>query len=230
MNLEFIGSVAAGGGAPAFESPMAAVARSAGATLELRGGWLVPATFPDRDAQSRAIAETVGFADVSSIAKTELQISTESVLSLAGGLTLGSAIARDGAWWCPLTPHRALVLGARPQLVEGDGLAVLDVTPQFCALRLEGPLVRRLMASFCALDLREAVAPVGSLRPGSVARTPGLLLVEAPQRLLVLVGAALSEYLWMVVADASARLGGRPVGSDLLSAGVSARREEPANA
>jgi hypothetical protein len=33
------------------------------------------------------------------------------------------------------------------------------------------------------------------------------------------VGAALAEYLWTVVADAAARLGGRPVGVDALGGG-----------
>jgi glycine cleavage system aminomethyltransferase T len=229
VNLDFLTPLAREG-APAPESPMATVASSHGATLELRGGWLVPATFPDPDAQRQAFVETVGFADTSVIGKTELQVSAGTALALGGGMTLGVATRRDTAWWCPLTPSRVLVIGSRPELSGGDQATTADVTAQFCALRLEGPLVRQLMAKFCALDLRETVAPVGSLRPGSVARTPGLVVVEAPQRLLIMVGAALAEYLWTVVADAADRLGGRPVGSDLLPGELGITRAEVANA
>lgn len=229
MNLDFI-TVVTADGAPAPESPMATVARNAGAILEVRNGWLVPATFADESDQRRALAETVGFGDASAMPKTELRTRTGSVLALEPGLSLGAATALSGAWWCPLTPTRALVLGARPPVGSATPVTSLDVTTQFCALRLSGPLSRRLLASFCALDLREAVAPVGALRPGSVARTPGLVIVEGPQRLLVLVGAALAEYLWTVVADAAERLGGRPVGSDLLSGEIVDLREEVAHA
>jgi len=58
------------------------------------------------------------------------------------------------------------------------------------------------------------VTPVGGFRPGSVARTPGYVLREAEDRLLVMVGWALGEYLWQVVADAARHLGGGPVGAD----------------
>jgi glycine cleavage system aminomethyltransferase T len=200
------------------ESPLADIARRAGAELEVRDGWLVPTSFGDDRAQRAAIGETVGFADTSGLRKLELQGSAEALRGAwpAGEPQLGVATADDGGWWCPLTPTLALVLGT------GADLEGVDVTSQYCALRLAGPLVRELMACFCALDLRPGVAPPATLLPGSVARTPGLVIVEAEQRLLVLVGAAYAEYLWTTVADAAARLGGRPVGSDLIAAAVNA--------
>lgn len=214
MNLDFI----AVGGEVVAESPMAAVAAAAGAQLAVREGWLLPASFGDDRGQRAAIGETVGFADASNLSKLELHGDVAAAWP-AGEPLLGTASAHGGGWWCPLTPALALVIGAE---AEADGVRVVDVTTQQCALRLEGPLVRELMACFCALDLRLSVAPVGSLLPGSVARTPGLVIVESEQRLLVLVGAAYAEYLWTVVADAAARLGGRPVGADLLVSAVNA--------
>jgi sarcosine oxidase gamma subunit len=92
----------------------------------------------------------------------------------------------------------------------------VDLTCGLTAMTLAGPLCRELLARFCAIDVRLAVSPVCSFRPGSVARTPGYVLVEGDNRLLILVGWALGQYLWEVVADAASHLGGGPVGVDAL--------------
>ena len=49
-----------------------------------------------------------------------------------------------------------------------------------------------------------------------VARTGGAILCEAPDRYLMLFGAALGQYVWTVVDDAARNLGGGPVGVDAL--------------
>ena len=49
-----------------------------------------------------------------------------------------------------------------------------------------------------------------------MARTGGAILCEAPDRYLMLFGAALGQYVWTVVADAAGHLGGGPVGVDAL--------------
>jgi heterotetrameric sarcosine oxidase gamma subunit len=95
---------------------------------------------------------------------------------------------------------------------------VLDVTSQVAALRIGGPLARETFARFCALDLRPERMPVGACMPGSVARTPGVVVRMAADQYVLLTGAALAIYLWSVVRDAGGRLGGRPVGVDALSA------------
>jgi len=151
-------------------------------------------------------------------------------LALAPGLARRSALDRTTeTWWCPLTPARALVLSEPAAAVatraaldaaarEAPGtVSVVDLTSGLAALSLVGPQARELLARFCAIDVRPALAPPGAFRPGSVARTPGCVLVEGPERLLVLVGWALGEYLWRVVADAAATLGGGPVGAEALA-------------
>jgi sarcosine oxidase gamma subunit len=88
----------------------------------------------------------------------------------------------------------------------------------FAALTVVGPAAREVFARFCAIDLRTDVTPVRGLRPGSVARQPGLVLREAEDRYLVLFGWAVGEYMWTVVEDAARHLGGRPAGVAALGA------------
>jgi len=112
---------------------------------------------------------------------------------------------------CPLTSARALVLGGS-EAPEG----ALDVTCNYAALTILGPQARETIARFCALDLRPHKAPARSFRPGSIARQPGMILVEGPERFLLLFGWAVGEYMWTVVDDAARRLGGSPIGVEAL--------------
>ena len=204
-------------------SPMERQALAAGAQLEERDGWHVAVRFDGLDAERERCRAAVGFADLSHLGKVEVQGAP------AGGLELGGATLSEGAWWCPFTAQRALVLcepaglpELRERLVElaaeqEDLASVIDMTTAFAALAFEGPLARELFARFTALDLRDAVTPVHAFRPGSVARTPGAVLRQAADRWLMLFGAALGQYMWTVVADAAESLGGGPGGADALT-------------
>jgi glycine cleavage system aminomethyltransferase T len=191
---------------------MERLAREAGARFEVRDGWNVAVEFSGGGG-----ADTVGWADSSHLAKVELQGPADAIDAAAGGgLPFSTAVRRDGAWWCRLTQTRALVIGARPDLSGADGVDVLDVTSNFAAITLVGPLARETFARFCALDLRPHVTPVNALRPGSIGRQPGIVIREDEERYLFLFGWATGEYMWSVVADAGGHLGGRPVGADAL--------------
>ena len=213
MNLDFL--VPSADNAVA-HSPMERLARGAGARFQERDGWNLAVEFPG----ATGSASTVGWADSSHLAKLELQGPSEAIDAAAGTeLPFSTAIRKDDAWWCRLTKTRALVIGAR---VGGDGLSgadgvdVLDVTSNFAAITLIGPLARETFARFCALDLRPHVTPVHGLRPGSVGRQPGLVIREDEDRYLFLFGWATGEYMWSVVADAGGHLGGAPIGADAL--------------
>ncbi len=207
-------------------SPMERLARDAGARFAPRDGWNIATGFDAAAAETERITKTVGFTDRSALAKFEVSTSADAMAGL--GLKPGTAEPRDGAWWCQITPDRLLVLG-EPASAPGlrsavdalDG-RVVDLSSALCAMTLVGPGCRELLARFCAIDVRPAVAPVRAFRPGSVARTPGYLLVEDEQRLLILVGWALGHYLWETVADAAEHLGGGPVGADALAGGAHA--------
>lgn len=217
MSLAFL-SPAQGPDRPPAESPFADVLAAAGAVFDVRDGRRVPIAVGDEAAGRAARAETVVWADASHLVKLEVQGAAAS--GLVGGLTLGTAVRAYDAWWCLVEPTRALVLADAPADVRAaiEGTSAVDVTTQYCALRVAGPAARELFARFCALDLREDRTPVAALRPGSVARTPGLVIREREDQWLVLVGAAYAEYFWTVVSDTGARLGGRAVGTPALVA------------
>ena len=169
------------------KSPMERLARAAGARFERRDGWNVAVGYDS----AQDYSGTVAFADRSHLVKLELHGTPPHQLAL------GVASMVDGDWFCPVTPQRTLVLG---------GPSARDA-----ALALIGPLANELLARFCAIDVRPQSTPVAGFRPGSIARTPGYLLKTGEQELLIMVGWALGAYLWDVVADAAAHLGGGPV-------------------
>jgi glycine cleavage system aminomethyltransferase T len=171
-------------------SPMERQALDAGARFEVRDGWNVAVAY-DRESPDAPVR----WADVSHLAKIEVHGHHE--------LALGQATRTNGAWRCPVTRDRTLVIGDR----DADGV---DLTSALAALTISGPLAREVFARFCALDLRPQSLPVGGFRPGSVARTPGYVLREDDDRFLMLFGWALGEYMWTVVSDAASALGGEP--------------------
>jgi len=180
-------------------SPMEGQALAAGARMEVRDGWNVAV-----DYAGAASDAPVAWADVSHLRKLEV--------TDAHQLAFGTASRTSGAWWCPVTRDRTLVIGGTRDLAEGH----VEVTTALAALTIVGPLAREVFARFCALDLRPQSMPVAGFRPASVARTPGYVLREDADRFLMLFGWALGEYMWTVVADAAGGLGGAPMGIDAL--------------
>lgn len=240
MSFEFLhpDAVANGGSVPVARSPMERQARACGARFEVREGWSIAVGYASAEQEREACRSTVGWADVSHLGKLELQAFPDDLRSIAAhasgaeypSMEFGRATRAAGAWWCPLTPRRALVvcdLGGtadlRVRLTEAASGAsvspasVTDVTTAFAALTLVGPQAREVFARFCAIDLRPSVTPVAGLRPGSIARQPGIVLREAEDRFVMLFGWAVAEYMWTVVDDAGRALGGRPVGVDALA-------------
>jgi heterotetrameric sarcosine oxidase gamma subunit len=227
VNLEFLSP----GPDAVARSPMERQAVAAGAVLERRDGWSVAARFDTEEAERARCAESVGFADMSSLGKIEVQAAGNELESIVGAsLQLGTATPADSGWLLPYTPERAIAVsgpGARADLLRAlsdaargaiGHTSVIDVTTTFGAMVITGPQARETFARFTAIDLRPAALPVGGFRPGSVARTPGAILREDEDRFLMLFGSALGQYMWTVVADAAESLGGGPVGVQVLEA------------
>jgi heterotetrameric sarcosine oxidase gamma subunit len=177
-------------------SPMERCARAAGARFEARDGWLVAVSYDHAPVAT-------GWADMAHLGKLEVHGPPE-------------------ADWYAIGARRSLVIGDVAELRERLGARAVDVTAAYAAIAIVGPDAREVLARQCALDLRPHVTPVGAVRPGSVARTPAIVIREAEERYLVLFGAALGEYMWTVLADAAEHLGGAPIGADALARETSA--------
>jgi glycine cleavage system aminomethyltransferase T len=237
---------------PIARSPMERQAKAAGARFETRDGWNVAVGYASLEQEREACRRAAGWTDVSHLGKLEVHVSNADdlraiVAQVADGATLelGTATRAADAWWLPLTADRAVVVcepaalpGLRDRLEEAAGAAsatvsVVDATCKYAALTLVGPLAREVFARFSAIDLRAHVTPVLGFRPGSVARTPGMVVREGQERFLMLFGWALGAYVWETVADAGVHLGGSPVGVDALdevAIGIAPVREEASRA
>jgi heterotetrameric sarcosine oxidase gamma subunit len=207
VSLEFLApdaAAAAEGFVPVARSPMERQARAAGARFEVRDGWSVAVTYSGEPGAT-------GWADMSHLGKLEVH-------RPAVELELGRATRINDAWWCPLTPERALVIcePAATAAVRERLEDVVEVTTAYAALTIVGPHARDIFARFTAADLRFHVTPINGFRPVSVARTPGMILREAEDRYLMLFGAAFGQYMWTTVADAAEHLGGAAMGVDVL--------------
>jgi len=255
MSFEFLApdaAVADDRYAPVARSPMERAARAAGARFETRDGWSVAVGYTSLEQEREACRQAAGWADVSHLGKLELHATSPDdlaaiVASAADGATLelSTATRAADAWWLPLTAGRALVVcapatlpGLRERLEDAASgasatVSVVDATCKYAAATLVGPLAREVFARFSAIDLRPQVTPVLGFRPGSVARTPGMVVREGEDRFLLLFGWALGAYVWETVADAGAHLGGSPVGLDALdevAIGIAPVREEASRA
>jgi glycine cleavage system aminomethyltransferase T len=223
------------GATPRLRSPIHRVLEASGARFEQRDGWDVASDYGAIEAERSACRAAVGVADRSCLGKLELQgppeVVAEIVAQLAGGQSVhpGQAVTHGGTWWCPLTPSRVLALSTaestpRTRLALGAAAAasdasvsVIELTSALGSNLVVGPLARETFARLTALDLRASRLGAGGFAPGSVARTPGMVLREGGDRFIHLFGAGYAEYIWTVVLDAAESLGGRAVGIEALS-------------
>lgn len=239
MSFEFLSPDQAdpeGGFAPVPQSTIERQLVKAGATIEERDGWRIATRFGHPGDDLEACRDTVGVAECSFLGKLELQASptaTASIVAAASGgqtLTLGRAErAGDGTWWCPITPSRVLAIcepgqtaAVRGRLDEAAGAtsdlsSVIELTTQYGAFRVAGPLARETFARLSALDTRPGEFPEQAFAPISVGRAPSFVLREGGDRFLHLFGSGYVQYMWTATIDAAEHLGGRPVGIDVLT-------------
>lgn len=192
------GALDAKGFHPVARSSMDRRQRDAGATFEERDGWLVPVSIPG-EAERVAVA---GVADLSHLAVTEVRPS-DPVLS------------GEGLVWYRLSGRRSFVFGdaaatAALRAQVGDRFT-LDLSGALGIIALcgeEADTVVRRLTHLHHFPASGEVAHVNAhvLKPGKA-----YWLVFAQEH---------GHYLWNVVVDRAAALGGGPIGVDALPAGA----------
>ncbi len=216
-------------------TPAESPASAAGAVFVARAGWNVATRFDGgRTIEAQSMRESVAVVDRSHM--TKLQITGRPA---ALGAVMGAAGMADppapgrgtealGLWWCAVTPTRVLVLAedadtarAAVDTASAGGpeadVATLDLTCGLVAIALVGPAAGECLARFCSINTRPVQMGVGGFAPGSIARTPGYVLRDRADGLLLLAGWALGEYLWQVATDAAEAIGGGPAGLEALA-------------
>jgi aminomethyltransferase len=178
-------------------SPLHEETRQAGARFVLRAGWEVPASFGPVAAEMAACRASAGIADLSHVAKVELEGPPE---------VLAASDARDdrSLWWCPLADDHALLLAEhlapaelRERLedeVADEEALVVDVTERFAAIAVVGPRAREVLAT----------------------GVPGMLLAQHGERFLVVCDPGDAPDVWRALSAAGRPLGAAHVGLDAL--------------
>lgn len=194
--------------------PVARLSATAGAVFVEEGGWEIPASFGDDEAERRAIRSAVSLSDITARAKVDVRGEVAAVLQAAAG----ALVARVAEDW-------ALVLGAPDEetrllpaleAAAGSIAMVTDATHLYAGFALAGPRVLDLLERVTAWD------PSG-LRPGDAAGAP---IVEIPSVILrrdlpiqlfeVYVPSEFGRYAWQTLAGVVADLGGGAVGWQVL--------------
>jgi heterotetrameric sarcosine oxidase gamma subunit len=213
---------------------------AAGGAMVMRDGDRVATHFSSVAAELAVCRRSVGLAERSDLGTLELRGPATAVQAvirrLAGdGLTPGEAAKADEAWWCLVTPHRALVLcpgESRDELLAGlvdaageaEGASAVDLSGDYAALLLIGPRAEHLVRSTSLVADASAPLPVGGLRLVS-GRLPAVLLRQEADRFLALVPRAHACEAWELLLAAGRPHGLACVGRsalDLLRAGAPA--------
>ncbi len=190
---------------PSLRTPMERSHIAAGAAIADHHGWRI-ATYPHESAD-------LWLADRSHLGKLDLRGTAAELDALTGGLEPGHARDDGGVWTLRLTAIHGYVICAFDrvgELRQRIGAAAVDITCAMAAVELGGAEWREVFMRSSGSDVRASQFPANRCVAGSVMRCPALIL-NAGDRVLMLIGWEFGEYFWEAILDAGVNLGITPI-------------------
>jgi len=205
-----------------------------GATLSERGGWLIPSTYGNAEAETATLREAVGVLDIGESAKFDLKSSDlDGALAAAfpklGSVAVNTAASVDKATSVyRLTAGQALILTepakADALLASLETLAasracthVTDITSALCGIRILGPKAPALLALLSSVDFGPDRFVAGMLAQAGVARAHAIVARRDTAGMTgydIYVDRDLGAYLWESLFQEGDALGIKPVGRE----------------
>jgi hypothetical protein len=190
---------------PSLRTPMERSHIAAGAAIADHHGWRI-ATYPAESAD-------LWIVDRSHLGKLDLRGTAQQLDTLTGGLEPGHARDDGGVWTLRLTAtHGYVICGFDRvgELRQRIGAAAVDITCAMAAVEIGGDAWREVFMRSSGSDVRPSQFPANRCVAGSVMRCPALIL-NAGDRVLMLIGWEFGEYFWESILDAGVNLGITPI-------------------
>ena len=212
-------------------SPLDPLLRRAGATMVDEHGAVVATSFGSIPGELALCRRAVGIADRPELVHLELRGEDQRVRQVVQRLTgfpPTPEVARraEHGWWCPITPHRVLVIcePARADSLadrlggltaSGTRSSWTDVSSDYEAISVVGPNAEALLRAVGSDD-EPTPPPVAGFRSVRLAGCPAHLLREAPTQFLAVTDAAYAVQTWRSLQEAGRDHGLGCIGRDAL--------------
>ena len=199
---------------PVLRSPLTMIHASFGAEVLIEGGAEAVRSYGDPERERGAVAESIGLADITVRGKIDIHGDVDRVIA-SGSIEGLARLAHDWAMvFAPPGPVKDRV--ASMQASAGASTMVTDATHLYGGFALAGPRLPDALARLTSwdpstLDAGAATgAPIADIRAILVRSEASVPLME------VWVAMEFARYAWLSILDVVDRLGGEPVGWDVL--------------
>jgi glycine cleavage system aminomethyltransferase T len=201
---------------PVRRSPAHHLHAALGARFDRLDGWLIPAAYGSIEIERTAIRDHLAIADVTARGKIDMRGPVDEMLA-----RFGSPPEAHIARW---SARSALILTrpgdlgsclAAAERAAGPSGMATDVTSVYTGIVLAGPKAGEMLARLTSVDV-STVSPGGAIGL-QVAKIPAIL-VRRDRAIELYAASEFGRYLWQTVTEMAARLDGRAVGWDALTA------------
>ena len=199
---------------PVLRSPLTTIHANFGAEVLLEGGAEAVRSYGDPERERAAMSESIGLADITVRAKIDIRGDVDRVLASSSIEGLARMTPDWAMMFAPPGPVNDRV--ASMQASAGDSTMVTDATHLYGGFALAGPRLPDALARLTSwdpstLDAGAATgAPIADIRAILMRREDPMPLME------VWVSMEFLRYAWLSILDVVDRLGGEPVGWDVL--------------